>query len=165
MSNFHFSFAPPSPDAIQFLEQETRTRFAHIDMRDWFCVTCWNDHDAVVGVLVAEPRNWFDWHLSAAVADQRMMTRRLLRTIFKTLFTRATRITALIEPDNLRSVDCAKKLGFVYEGFMRLGIEGTRDALMFGMLTDDCRWLPGHRATGTILRTDFAGAHNGLLWS
>ena len=30
---------------------------------------------------------------------------------------------------------------FVYEGFLRCGIEGSRDALMFGMLRHECRFL------------------------
>ena len=46
-------------------------------MLEWLCVTAYNDHDAVVGVLTMEPRNWFDWHLCCAIADQRLMTRRL----------------------------------------------------------------------------------------
>ena len=31
------------------------------------------------------------------------------------------------------------RLGFLYEGFLRLGVEGRRDALLFGMLPEDCR--------------------------
>ena len=26
-----------------------------------------------------------------------------------------------------------------------MGVEGNRDALIFGMLADDCRYLPGHQ--------------------
>ena len=33
----------------------------------------------------------------------------------------------------------------IYEGFLRMGVEGNRDALMFGMLRSDCRFLPGYR--------------------
>ena len=136
--------------------------FAHLDMRDWFCISCWNDHDAVVGVLTMEPRNSFDWHMSCAIADQRLMTRRLLRTIFKTMFSRAVRITALVEPSNERALQQLKRLGFQYEGFMRKGIEGTRDALMWGMLVEDCPFLPGYKPGGTIRPTDFTGGIYGL---
>lgn len=156
---YHISFKPPTPDAIRFLEEETGVRFAHIDMREWFCATAWNDHDAVVGVFLAEPRNWFDWHISVAIADQQFMTRRLLRAIFKTLFTRAARLTALVEPSNERAVKQMLRMGFVYEGFLRLGLEGTRDVYMFGLLAADCRYLPGHQGTGTIVRTDIGGTH------
>jgi hypothetical protein len=151
MSRFRFSFAAPlTPDAAVFLETETGVAFAHLDLSDWFCVSCWNDHDAVVGVLTMEPRNWFDWHMSCAIADQRLMTRRLLRTIFKTMFSRAVRITALVDPGNERALKQVQRMGFVFEGFVRLGIEGTRDALMFGMLRADCPFLPGYQG-GTIV--------------
>lgn len=163
MSAYHLSFAPPQADAVAFLEGETGVPFAHLDMRDWFCATAWNDHDAVVGVLIGEPRNWFDWHISVAIADQKFMTRRLLRAIFKTLFTRAVRLTFLVEPANERAVKQVVRMGAVYEGFLRQGIEGRRDALMLGMLAADCRFLPGYQGTGTIIRTDFAGAPHGQL--
>jgi hypothetical protein len=141
-SAFHFSFAAPlTPEATQFLETETGIPFGHIDMREWLCVTAYNDHDSVVGVLTMEPRNWFDWHLSCAIADQRLMTRRLLKTIFKAAFTRAKRITALVEPGNYKAIKQVARLGFQQEGFGRFLIEGTRDALIFGMLEHECPWL------------------------
>lgn len=133
--------APLPPDAVQFLSEETQIDFGLQDMRHWFCVTAWNDHGAVIGALACEPKTSFDWHFSCAIADQRLMSRRLLRTIFRTLFTRAVRVTALVDPHNERAVRQMQRLGFVYEGFLRLGVEGTRDALMFGMLEGDCPWL------------------------
>lgn len=154
--------SPLNPEANAFLSEETGINFAAQDMRDWFCVTAYNEHDAVVGVAVAEPKTWFDWHFSCAIADQRCMSRRLLRTIFRTIFARAVRITALVDPANETAWRQVRRMGFVYEGFIRLGVEGTRDAMLFGMLAEDCRFLyPGFRAPGTIHRTDFAGATNG----
>jgi hypothetical protein len=35
-------------------------------------------------------------------------------------------------------------MGFVYEGYRRLGLEGSRDTLVYGMLKDDCKYLPGY---------------------
>ena len=161
-SAFHFSFAAPlTADATQFLETETGIPFGHIDMREWLCVTAYNDHDAVVGVLTMEPRNWFDWHLSCAITDQRLMTRRLLKTIFKATFTKAVRITALVEPGNARALGQVKRMGFQYEGFLRKGIEGNRDALLWGMLAEDCPYLPGYRGP-TIRPTDFSGGIYGF---
>lgn len=142
MSHFHFSFAAPlTPEACQFLEEETAIPYAHLDMRDWFCATAWNDTGSVVGVLTMEPHTWFDWHMSCAIADQRIMTRRLLKTIFRTTFTRARRITALVEPGNQRALGQVKRMGFWQEGYGRWMIEGNRDAVMFGMLPHECPWL------------------------
>ena len=146
------SFAPLEPDGVAFLYQETEVDFTGAPFDQWLCVTARNDHGAVVGVLTAEPRTIHDWHFSCAVADQRCMSRRLLRTIFTVLFDRlgAARLTALVSPYNHRAIKQMGRLGFVYEGFGRLMVNGNRDALMFGMLRDDCRWLPGY-AGGTIL--------------
>jgi hypothetical protein len=33
------------------------------------------------------------------------------------------------------------RLGFLYEGFSRMGIDGRWDGLVFGMLRHECRWL------------------------
>jgi hypothetical protein len=160
--------SPLTPDAVEFLTEETRVDFGMQDMRHWFCATAWNDTGSVIGVLACEPKTWFDWHWSCAVADPHVLSRRLLRTIFRTLFKAgAVRITALIEPSNEQAIKSVRRLGFVYEGFLRMGIEGDRDALVFGMLEGDCRWLhlaphSGLRAPSTIIRTDI-GAPNGLF--
>lgn len=161
---FEYSFtAPLSAAAIEFLEIETRVAFHHLDTAHWLCVTAWNETGSVVGVLTCEPRNWFDWHLSCAIADQQLMNRRLLKTIFKTVFSRARRVTALVEPWNERALKQMTRMGFVYEGYLRCGIEGERDAYLFGMLAADCRYLPGYRGTGTVMPPDISGVTNGQL--
>lgn len=163
MSRFQFSFAAPlTPDASIFLERETGVAFGHLDTSEWFCITATNDQDEIVGVLTMEPRNWFDWHMSCAIADQRIMTRRLLRTIFKAIFSRAVRVTALVEPGNARALAQVKRMGFIYEGFIRKGVEGNRDALMWGMLAEDCPYLPGYKAS-TIIPTDLSGGIYGFV--
>lgn len=163
MSRYRFSFAAPlTVEACQFLEEELNIPYGHLDMSDWFCITAWRAaDDQVVGVLACEPKTWFDWHFSCAIADQQLMTRRLLKTIFRTLFTRARRITALVEPGNQRALDQVRRMGFVYEGFIRCGVEGSRDVLMWGMLPEDCRFLPGYTG-GTIRRTDLLGGSYGI---
>lgn len=155
--------SPLTADAVEFLSRETGVEFGQQDMRHWFCATAWSETGQVIGALACEPKTWFDWHWSCAVADQRVLSRRLLRAIFRALFSRAVRVTALVEPDNDKALKGVKQLGFVYEGFLRMGIEGRRDALVFGMLEGDCRWLATVPQRGsTIVRTDI-GASNGLL--
>lgn len=139
------SFEQLTPDALLFLSDETGINFGFCDMTEWFCVTARNEHDAVVGVLACEPKTWFDWHFSCAIVDQRCMSKRLLRVIFVALFSRAVRVTALVSPTNERALRQMRRMGFIYEGFSRLGVEGTRDAYVFGMLAEDCRYLPGYQ--------------------
>lgn len=165
--SFH---APLSPDANAFLSAQTGVDYSAQDMRHWFCATAYNDADEIVAALACEPKTWFDWHFNCAVADPRAMSRRLLKTIFKTLFRHAVRVTAEIDPMNEQAVRSARRMGFVYEGFKRLGIEGNRDALLFGMLAQDCRYLPGFDPANTSIVSPgarrvilpSAGGHHGV---
>ena len=77
------------------------------------------------------------------VLDPRCMSRRVLRAIFTAAFTQARRLTAEVEPDNRRALRQVQRMGFVYEGYRRLGLEGTRDTLVYGMLQGRLQISPG----------------------
>lgn len=142
------SFAPLQLDAIEFLSEEVGIEYGFTDFtaEHWLCVTVRREDNTLMGVLICEFKTWFDVHCSYAISDPRCMTRKLLRSVFRTLFSRAVRITSLVSPENEHAISVARRLGFVYEGFLRKGVEGKRDALLFGMLREDCRFLPGQRA-------------------
>jgi hypothetical protein len=137
------SFAPLSADAVIFLSARTSINFGPCDFTgpQWFCCTARNDDGEVRGVFVGEFTTWFEVHITTAVDDPAILSRRLLRVIFSTLFSRAVRITAMTRPDNDRSISGIRRLGFLYEGCSRMGIEGKWDALVFGMLRHECRWI------------------------
>jgi hypothetical protein len=138
------SFAPLDADAARFLSERTRIDFTTTDFSgpSWFCVTGRDQNERVIGVCVFEMKTWFDAHMTAAIADRRVMSRRLLRAMFSAVFSQATRITALIEPWNVPALRQAMLMGFRQEGFMRRAVEGIRDAVLFGMLRHECRYLP-----------------------
>ena len=103
-----------------------------------------------MGVLVCEFKTWFDAHCTYAITDRRCMTKRLMRAVFSALFTQAVRLTSLIHPDNRHAISMAKRMGFKYEGRMRLAVEGKHDALVFGMLKSDCRFLMERPVNGIV---------------
>jgi len=152
------SFAPLELDAVAFLEQRTGLDFSAADFEQpkWLCVTARRPDGALQGVLACEFKQWFNVHLTMAIDDIFCVSPKVLFAIFRTLFSRARRITALVPTDNERSLKQIHLLGFQYEGFMRLGFDGQRDALLFGMLANECRWLS--RARRRIL---IAGGHHG----
>jgi hypothetical protein len=84
--------------------------------------------------------------VTVLVLDPRCLSRRVLRAIFTAVFAQAKRLTAEVEPDNRRALQQVQRLGFVYEGYRPLGLEGTRDTVVYGMLREDCRYLPDHDA-------------------
>jgi hypothetical protein len=138
---------------MRFLFERTGLdlRGQNLDGPNWFCVTV-RDRvtDEVVAALACEFKTWFDVHFSAAIDQPDAITRPLLYGIFSALFAKARRITALVEPSDSRTESIVTRLGFVYEGFSRLGFDGDRDALIYGMLPQDCNFLPGVRAARSL---------------
>jgi hypothetical protein len=137
------SFAPLEPDAVAFLSASTGVDYRHcqFDQPQWFCVTARDHAGRILGVFIGEFTQWFDAQITCAIDHPRFLTRRLLRTIFTTLFSQAVRLTAFVGPDNEPGLRIMRHLGFQAEGYVRLGIEGRRDAVLFGMLRQECRYL------------------------
>jgi hypothetical protein len=132
------------PDMIDFLRDriELDLRGQHLEGPNWFCVTVRSQATRqVVAACACEFKTPFDAHFSVAIDDPEAISRRLLRGIFRALFTKAQRVTALVDPNNYEAQDQAIRLGFVYEGFLRRGLDGYRDALVYGMLQEDCKYL------------------------
>lgn len=158
------SFAPLTLDAVEFLSGETDIEFGFVDFTQphWFCVTARHDDGSIAGVCACEFKTWFDVYFTCAVVDAHCLSRRLLATIFGTLFSTAIRITAEIDADNEVALAQVRRFGFVYEGFKRMGIEGRRDALLFGMLREDCRFLPGYDPAHASIKPLNLGGQHGL---
>jgi len=129
----HSFDTPLSDEARAFLSQHTGVDYVRFDTSGWLAATGTRDGE-VVGVCCFEPKTTFDWHYNAAVTDPRCVTRRLLKALFTAVFTQATRVTALIEPANERAIKNARQLGFQYEGYMRLSVEGKRVSLQDAQL-------------------------------
>lgn len=137
------SFAPFDRECEAFLTGATHIDFANTDwdQPQWLCVSARDDGGALMGLCVFEFKNGFDAHFSIAIRDRRCITRKVMRAMFQAVFSRARRVTALIEPWNADAIRQARLMGFQPEGYGRLMIEGTRDALIFGMLREECRYL------------------------
>jgi hypothetical protein len=144
----HVSFDPLAEDAITLLSSSTGIQFDHIDFTgpQWLCVSARDDDGVVQGVLVGEFTTWFECHITIAIADRRVLrqSHKIMRAFFTAVYSRAVRCTAQCHPDNRAAIKGVRHMGFVYEGFMRKAIEGRWDALLFGMLKEECPWLPGY---------------------
>jgi hypothetical protein len=135
----------------------------HLDGPSWFTVTVRNEHDAVVAALACEFWSTFDCKFTAAIADERAITPKLLHVIFGTLFSKVVRITAEADPDNEATIDRLQRLGFVYEGFKRKGLDGFKDAVLYGMLVEDCKFFPpGVRAAPENVSRETSGGPDGI---
>jgi hypothetical protein len=54
------------------------------------------------------------------------------------------RITAVVGKRNKRSRRLVMALGFKLEGVHRKGLDGSEDAMSYGMLKEECRWIKGN---------------------
>jgi ribosomal protein S18 acetylase RimI-like enzyme len=137
------------------LTRHLRIDFSFCSFKEprWFSAWVCNDDGHVIGIFAVEFPVWFEGKITVLVLDPRCVTRRLLRAVFKALFSKVKRLTAEVEPDNRRCLQVLQRLGFVYEGYRPLGLEGARDTIVFGMLREDCRYLPSFaedRAVRTV---------------
>ena len=94
------------------------------------------------GAVFSEYRG-HDIRASIASTSPRWLSRDVLHQLFWYPFARlgCARITVLVSDDNPRSERLARWLGFVPEGRVRAGMSTGRDALVFGMLRPECRWI------------------------
>ena len=132
-------------DAQDMLTRHLRVDFSHCSFKapTWFSAWARNDNGHVIGIFAVEFKHWFEGFVTVLVLDPRCLSRRVLRAIFTALFSKVKRLTAEVEPDNRRALRQVQRLGFVYEGYHPLGLEGVRDTIIYGMLREDCRYLPG----------------------
>jgi hypothetical protein len=137
------SFAPFGREEAAFLSAATGIDFTGTDFRkpDWLCVSARDERGKLMGLCCFEFKTWFDAHFTLAIRDQRCVTRRVMAAMFQTVFRQARRVSALIDVHNVTALRQARLMGFQDEGYMRLGVEGTHDALLLGMLIEDCRYL------------------------
>lgn len=145
MKRYTVNFDPLNPVARVFLSWATDIDFSNADFDNteaWLCCTVF-DGGAPVIVIVFEFKMEHDAHVTVACADPHGLTRQLLTAIFRGVFTRASRITALIDPDNKLALRQIGRFGFRPEGLMRRGYDGRKDAILFGLLPEECPYLWG----------------------
>jgi hypothetical protein len=146
------SFAPLREDAVLLLSQETGVDFSTTEFSDektWFCCTV-RDGNIAVLIIVFEFKSWCDAYVTTVLFDARALTRKLLTTVVTAVFSRASRITAEIDPANQKALNQVWRMGFRYEGYKRRAIEGRRDAVLFGLLPEDCPYLNGRPWRHTV---------------
>lgn len=144
------SFKALRPDAVVFLSERTEIDFSRADFSNedyWFCCTARDMDGEVALVIVFEFKDPFDAHFTLAVENKKALNRQLITVLYATVFQRAARVTALIDPENKVALKQVWRMGFKYEGYMRRAVEGVRDAVVFGLLPEECPYLTGEPFT------------------
>jgi len=60
------------------------------------------------------------------------------------------RVTAIIDSRNINSLKFVNRLGMNCEGRMRRAMDGVHDAVIYGMLFDECKWFEKELRNGKI---------------
>lgn len=81
--------------------------------------------------------------MDIAAEGKRWAHRRTLKVFFGFAFEnlKANRVTAITQPYNAACIDMLERLGLQREGTLRQGYPSGTDALLYGMLKSECRWL------------------------
>lgn len=84
-----------------------------------------------------------DCEISCAAETSMAFRPHVCAAVFAYIFVqlKCGRCTAITTKKNRRTRAFLEALGFVLEGCVRRGYDGKRDALVYGLLAEDCRFL------------------------
>jgi RimJ/RimL family protein N-acetyltransferase len=97
----------------------------------------------LVGGIVYHNYHGFSIEVSMAFDRPDWAMPSVIRQFFSYPFIQldVVRMTAIIGKKNKRMRRLAEGLGFKYEGTARKGFDGKQDAILYGMLKQDCKWI------------------------
>lgn len=101
-----------------------------------------DNNDFVAGVVITNYRG-IDCEISCAGETAMAWRPHVCRAVFDYIFNQlgCVRCTASTLKSNKRTRDFLEGLGFTLEGRLRLGYDGRKDALIYGLLASECRYL------------------------
>lgn len=108
-----------------------------------------NDNDEFVAGVVFSNFRGTDIEVSCASETPAAWRPHVCRAIFKYIFEQlgCVRCTSITTKGNKKARGFLESLGFQLEGNVRLGYDGTKDALIYGLLRSECRFLTDERET------------------
>ena len=111
----------------------------------WDCqgLSIKTDGVLIGGVIYVNQRD-NDIEMNVAADSARFMNKMVLREAFSYPFVQlgCNRITSIVSANNPHALEFNKRLGFQVEGRCREAF-GDHDAIIFGMLKRECRWING----------------------
>lgn len=101
-----------------------------------------DNQDFVAGVVISNFRKW-DCDISCVSETPAAWRPHVCRAIFKYVFDQlgCVRCTSITSKANRKARSFLESLGFQLEGNARLGYDGRRDAMIYGLLRSECRFL------------------------
>lgn len=106
--------------------------------------------NALVGGVVFHNYRHHDIEMSGAFDTPRWCLPQTLRDLFAYPFIQlgCARMTTITGRKNKRARSADERLGFRLEGVARRALDGKQDAMIYGMLREECRWIKGLEKNG-----------------
>ena len=102
-----------------------------------------NDNDDFVAGIVISNFRGTDCEISCATETSAAWRPAVMKAVFSYIFKqlKCVRCTSITTKQNKAARAFLEGLGFVLEGNLRLGYDGFKDALIYGLLAVECRYL------------------------
>lgn len=105
-----------------------------------------DEHDFIGGAVISNFRGGEfgnDCEISCASESPMAFRPHVMRAVFTYVFVQlqCVRLTAITTKRNVRTRRFLGALGFRLEGCVKRAYDGKRDALIYGLMADDCRYL------------------------
>lgn len=132
------------PQVCEYVSEKTQMRVEPILTQGFIIAT--GSGDMVGAVLISMYRG-FDCHVSAAVETPLAWSIPVRRVLANYVFGQlgCVRATAITKKRNVRARRALEAAGFHLEGNLRLGYDGSKDALVYGLLASDCVYFQGSK--------------------
>ena len=113
------------------------------EMLNGYAFAIVNEGRILGGVVFSDYRADDSAWISIYTTDKKWCTAKILKQIFGIGFDalHCRRLNALIRADNRASIALSERCGFVREGKMRSYFADGADALIFGMLRGECKFI------------------------
>lgn len=110
-----------------------------------------NENQFVGGVVVTDFRG-HDCTVSLASENPMAWADSVKRGVFDYIFNQlgCVRVTGITKKGNRKARAFMESLGFQLEGNLRLGFDGIKDALVYGLLARECRYLDAGGFNGDV---------------
>jgi RimJ/RimL family protein N-acetyltransferase len=131
--------------ADELVGEMVKSRIPHMRTLQWgsFQALGVVRHGQLVGGVVYHHYRGFDIQIAAAFDAKSWALPGTLRALCAYPFVQlgVTRVTAITGKKNKKARRTLERIGFALEGVAKRGLDGVEDAMIFGLLKDNCKWL------------------------
>lgn len=128
----------------EFVASKIQGFDGQLDKNDYVAIGVINDNrELIAGVIYNEYRPPVDIRENFASVCPTWASKYTLKHLFAFPFIHlgVRRMTGIIGANNQRSIDLTERLGFKLEGRARKAMDDGEDALIYGMLKEECPWI------------------------